>query len=374
MSWLSKIILVSFLMLGIYACTQDDDGPLGLSSSQDVFGGRGFFLSAELDSGKKIHLADDTLYVLLDSLWSFSNCALKNIWVDQYRDGSALVLKPQIEILTSNDDCASPMFRPETTLKVLLGNSLLHGIERIFVKNDVDSLLDSILVKRGTISLDTFKIFVDSLFDSVHALPVRTKGSPSVLRVLDSLKPRVFLWRTMKSECTLRIDVCKSVIADTIYPSSWSLSDTNLVPVHYACADSDSVYCHKSRWVDDSTSLGPIQQRPDTVWYTSTYYVEDIPKCGGVDRFNKSSLILDKEFVVSRELFTPSSVETTCGPSPMESWYIYDINRNYPAPDSIDLEGLYKSWKSAKVANDAKAAEAAKKARAEKEAKVSDGK
>lgn len=353
MRFLSGIIFIFALTFALIACSESDDGPMPMSSSPHVYSGKGFFRLATLDSGKSIHISDDTLYVQLDSLWTFSNCGLKNIWMEHHRDGSTLVLKPHIEIETSNEDCASPLFRPETTLSILLGNVTLGGVERIFIKNDLDSLLDSILVKRGKMSLDTFKIFVDSLFDSVHALPVRTKGSPSILRVLDSLTPRTFLWRTMKSECTLRIDMCSKVVADTIYPRAWSLTDTNLVPVHYACADSDSVYCHSARWKDDSTSLGALKQRPDTVWHTSTYFMEKIPECGSLDGLDRlSGFLLGKEVVISRDLFSPSSVESTCGPSTAKGWYAFDLNRNFRVPDTIDVESLYKAWNKARVARE----------------------
>jgi len=350
MRLLAKLIACFAIMLGFWACAQDDDGPLGLGSSDVDYAGKGTFLTAMLDSNRLIHLASDTLFLHMDSIWSFSNCALTSIRLNTYNEDSALVIAPQVNFHTKGEDCPSPYYRPDTTIKVLLGENILKNVSLIRVKDSQDSVLDTILVRRGEFSLDTFKIYIDSLFDSVHSYPLRTKDSPSVLRVVDSLKPQVFLWRTMKSVCTLRIDMCDSTVNDTIYPSRWSLNDTNLVPIHIACADSDSVYCSSTRWENDSTSLGKLMERPDTVWYTSTYYMESIPKCGSINRFSKSSLYKGSFFSVYRELYSPDETETSCGPAAMPELYIYDIGRNRVFPDSLDADTLLKQWKSATVA------------------------
>lgn len=350
MRFLQKILILAAVMLAFWACAHDDDGPLPLSSEDDVFAGQGFFLSSELDSGELIYLVGDTLYLHMDSIWSFSNCALQKIGLGNSTvDDSILIIKPYIDIRTTNDDCASPVYAPDTTLKIVLGKNILKGISTIRVMNDVDSILDTILVRRGDISVDTFKFYIDSLFDSVHSLPLRTKNSPSVLKVLDSLTPRVFLWRTMKSNCELRIDMCDSVRADTLFPALWRLGDTNLVPVHYACKDSDLVYCHSSRWVDDSSSLGELQERPDTVWHMSTYYMETIPECGSVNTFSRNSFLTGGTFTVIRGLYSPDESETSCGPSTREELYVFDLTRNRYVPDTVDVDSLYKQWESAKV-------------------------
>lgn len=350
MRLLASIIACLSLLFGFWACAQDDDGPLGLGSSDVDYAGKGTFLLATLDSNRFIHLASDTLFLHMDSIWSFSNCALSSIKLNTYNEDTALIIAPQVYFHTKGEDCPSPYYRPDTTIKVRLGENILKNVKLIRVKDDQDSILDTVLVRRGSISLDTFKIFIDSLFDSVHSFPLRTKGSPSVLKVVDSLTPQVFLWRTMKSECTLRIDMCSSTKNDTIYPKRWNLKDTNLVPIHIVCADSDSVYCASSRWEDDSTSLGKLMERPDTVWHTSTYYVEEIPKCGSVDRFAKTSLYLNNDFRVVRELYSPDESETSCGPAALPTWFVYDVGRSRVFPDSLDADSLFKQWKSAKVA------------------------
>ena len=85
-----------FWALLVVACTQDDDGSIGISNSTEVYGGKGYFLAAELDSGSLIHLADDTLFIGLDSIWSFSNCALSEIYFDIQVQESVLELRPVI--------------------------------------------------------------------------------------------------------------------------------------------------------------------------------------------------------------------------------------------------------------------------------------
>lgn len=349
MRLLKNSLLIFAMTLAFWACSQDDDGPLDLTLSDAVFDGKGFFRASMLDSGDLIHLVGDTLFVHMDSIWSFSNCALKKIGVVEYREDTVLILKPYFDLHVTGEDCAAPLYRPDTVLRFLPDKDELKGISTIRIKNDSDKVLDTIFVRRGEMELDTLSFYIDSLFDSVHSLPLRTKNSPSVLRVLDSIHPQVFMWRTMKSNCALRIDQCDSVVADTLYPSSWRLNDTNLVPVHLACADSDQIFCHSSRWENDSNSLGEVQQRPDTIWYTSTYYVEEIPECGAVNFFNKGSFLVGNDFSVIRELYVPEKSETFCGPSTTKDLYFYDIGRNRYVADTVDVDSLYEIWKSATV-------------------------
>lgn len=328
------------------ACTQDDDGIIPLSSGDDSFSGEGFFRKAVLDSGVAIHLASDTLFLQMGNLWTFSNCALKEIEIEKSKDGEVLVLSPKILLETDGEDCPAPYYHPDTILALTFDEDDLEGVSQINVRNDEDSLLDSILLRRGHFELDTFEIFVDSLFDSVSALPLRTKKSPSILKVLDSLTPRVFFWRAMETECELRIDMCDSVVNDTIFPSSWSTTDTMLVPIRKACALGDSVYCVSTRWVNDSTALSDVLERADTLWHTSLYYVEEIPECASMNTFVRGAFTIGKKFTVARELMVPDETETFCGPSATKDLFIFDIANNRIFPDSLDAESLSKVWKS----------------------------
>lgn len=346
--------LFAVLGLLVAACTQDDDGPIDVYTSTEVFEGEGFFLEAELDSGNSIHLASDTLYVGLDSIWSFSNCALKSIdMVSEWKD-SVLVLRPVVRFQTTAEDCASPMFRPDTVLKYLVDRWSLDGISQISIYNDLDSLLDTIIVRRGSLNLDTFSIYVDSLFDSVKTLPLRTKGSPSLLKVLDSLTPRVYYWRAMKSVCKFTMDKCDKMVPDTLFPRSWSLLDTALVPVRQKCADSTLFYCKSAGWENDSNALGTVQERLDTLWHTHLYYVEKIPECGAIDATPKSysytPYATKREMIVSRKLYTPDASESFCGPSTQKDMFWFDLNSNRMVPDTISMDSLRKVWEKATVA------------------------
>ena len=342
-------------------CEKDTDGPMDVSNNNFSYDGDGFFAYARLDSGRTIHLSKDTLYLDMGKMWTFSNCALKAINLTFTKEDSVLWIAPTLSIHATAEDCAAPYFRPDTTLKLQLSSEQMNGIGMIKVKNDADTALDSIILRRGSLKKDTFYMYLDSSFADPHAYPLRTKDKkndktvPTVLRVLDSLTPRVFFWRTMKSTCTHRVDMCKNTVPDTIYPSSWNINDTNLVPVHYACADSDSVYCINSKWENDTTSLGELQERPDTIWHYSTYYTEKIPECGAYSSFSISNYTIGDRIRFVRELFTPDEDETFCGPNSKKDWMVYSVSRGTMVTDSDSvsvLDSLSKIWEEATVAPD----------------------
>lgn len=341
-------------------CEKDSDGPISISNGSAEFEGEGFFLEASLDSGRTIHLVQDTLFLSLGKIWSFSNCALKSIDIKFQKQDSVLLIEPVIEIKTTGEDCAAPYYRPDTLIRILMSDAISKDVGIIKVKNDVDSILDSIMVRRGILRKDTFDIFMDSSFGVASNYPLRTterirsREMPTILRVLDSLTPRKFFWKTMEANCTHRVDMCKSMVADTLYPSSWNLKDTNLVPIHYACADSDSVYCINSKWENDSTALGELQERPDTIWHYSTYFIEKIPDCSTYESFYVGpNYSVGQKVLFIRQLLEPSEEETFCGPSSQKNWMIYDMDRKSMVLDSDSssvVDELLKLWKEADVA------------------------
>ena len=352
------VYLLSLLMAFFASCAQDGDGPLDVMPNGERIEGSGYFLGATLDSGKTLHLISDTLYVTLSQIWSFSNCSLTSIDLNESVIDSQFVIAPKINIKVNTDDCPAPMYRPDTTFKMVL-KDLPSQVTHVIVKNDVDSLLDSILLRRGKLQRDTFSIFIDSAFAVHDSLPLRTKESPSVLRVLDSITPQKFFWRTLRANCTMRVDMCSEVVADTIYPKSWDVYDTALVPVRYACASSDSVYCLNTKWEYDSTALGKVNERLDTVWHMSTYYVENIPSCAMINGFaNIGGFSYNSKATFVRELFVPGEGERSCGPSTKKDWIAYRLENNKILTESADgenktqIDSLYKVWKSATVARD----------------------
>ena len=351
------VYLLSLLMAFFASCAQDGDGPLDVMPNGESFEGNGFFLGATLDSGKSLHLISDTLYVTLSQIWSFSNCSLTSIDLNESVIDSQFVIAPKISIKVNTDDCPAPMYRPDTTFKMVL-KDLPSQVTNVIVKNDVDSLLDSVMLRRGKLQRDTFSIFIDSAFAVHDSLPLRTKESPSILRVLDSITPQKFFWRTLRANCSMRVDMCNEVVADTIYPSSWSENDTTLVPVRYACASADSVYCLNTKWEYDSTALGKVNERLDTIWHMSTYYVENIPSCAMMNNFAYGGFAYNSKATFVRELFVPSEGERSCGPSTKKDWIAYRLESNNILTESDDgenktqIDSLYKVWKSATVAPD----------------------
>lgn len=351
------VYLLSLLMAFFASCAQDGDGPLDVMPNGERIEGNGYFLAAVLDSGKTLHLISDTLYVTLSQIWSFSNCSLTSIDLNESVNDSVLVIAPKIEIKVNPDDCPAPMFRPDTTFKMVL-KDLPSQVTNVIVKNDVDSLLDSIMLRRGKLERDTFRIFIDSAFAVHDSLPLRTKESPSVLRVLDSITPQKFFWRTLRANCSMRVDMCSDVVADTIYPKSWNVKDTALVPVRYACASADSVYCLNTKWEYDSAALGKVNERLDTIWHMSTYYVENIPSCAMMNNFAYGGFAYNSKATFVRELFVPSEDERSCGPSTKKDWIAYRLESNNILKNSDDgenktqIDSLYKVWKSATVAPD----------------------
>ncbi len=352
------VYLLSLLIAFFASCSQDGDGPLGVMPSGTSIKGEGYFWEASLDSGKTIHLLSDTLYVTLSKIWSFSNCALSSIGLYKSIEDTVYVIAPEISIDVNADDCPAPVYRPDTTFKMILDQDISKKVSKIVVKNEVDSLLDSIKLRRGKLVLDTFRIFLDSSFAVHDSLPLRTKESPSLLRVLDSLTPRKFYWRTLRANCAMRVDMCEDVVADTIYPTSWSENDTALVPVRYACASADSVYCLNTKWEYDSTALGKVNERMDTVWHTSTYYIENIPSCALLNGFLYGGFTYKSKVTFLRELFVPDDDELSCGPSTKKDWVAYRLESNKVLTEGNKgenktlIDSLYSVWKSATVAPD----------------------
>lgn len=359
---LKYVALVAALLLAAIftGCENDNDGPISASPDSFQYKGEGFFLSASLDSGKAIHLMSDTLYIQLGNIWTFSNCALQSIKLDAWTQDTVLFVEPHFNILADETDCPAPYFRPDTVLKRVLSKDDFADVSIIKIKNNQDSLLDSIVLRRGEFVTDTFSVYMDSSFAVSANWPLRTtdkkddKAVPTILRVLDSLKPQEFYWRTMEARCTHRVDMCKSIVADTVYPTSWSESDTVLVPIHYACADSDSVYCINSKWENDSAALGTLQMRPDTIWYSSTYYVEKIPACASFNTFRVSNYGAGRTATFIRQMMKPDESEKFCGPSSKEEWMLYNLSNWQMVLDTgaVSVDSLIASWNSAGIAPD----------------------
>ena len=168
------IATIWFLLFFLVSCQKDTDGPLDVMNENFAYDSEGFFYAAQLDSGKTIHLSKDTLFLTMGKMWTFSNCALESIRLLYSKEDSTLWLKPQILIHATAEDCASPYYHPDTVLRVVLSKDQMRDVGIIKVKNDVDSVLDSILLRRGSLLKDTFFIYMDSSFADAHSFPLRT--------------------------------------------------------------------------------------------------------------------------------------------------------------------------------------------------------
>ena len=147
--------------------------------------------------------------------------------------------------------------------------------------------------------------------------------------------------------------MCKSVVTDTLYPESWNINDTNLVPIHYACADSDLVYCINSKWENDSSALGKLQERPDTIWHYSTYYVEKIPDCVTFNSCSYTTVLVGQTVRFIRQQMVPDENEIYCGPASRRDWMIYNLSAGTMVLDGDSLtvvDSLIQQWKKASVA------------------------
>ena len=340
-------------LVSVSACTQSEDGPLDISVEDVELVRYGYYLRPLLDSGKSIHLVQDTLYLYMDSMWTYSNCALKRVTYDDDKVDSTYYIKPILHLQQTSEDCPSPFYRPSYALKIFIDEAKLEGVSRIIAKSTNDSVFDTIAVRRGNISRDTFEIYVDSIFNNKDSLPLRTKGSPSLLKVLDSITPLEFYWRPMKSKCRMKITDCDSLVTDTLFPKEWTLGDTLLVPVRLACADSDETYCMSSYWENDSSSLGDVRIHRDTVWNTSVYLTESVPACATYDRYEMKNMLVGYTGTFIRELFSPDSSETSCGPLTRNRWMAIRVPGGKMVLDNDSLvvaDSLYKAWKKAKVA------------------------
>ena len=298
-------IFVFLVSLFLFACSQSDDGPISLYPETILGENDGYVLKLSLDSSGLIHLKTDTLQVHLDSIWSLTNCFLKNLELKERLEDSVLFLIPEVKLRVSSEDCAAPLYRPDTTLFIAPKNSWKNARE-IRMENTDGKFQDSVFLRNGFFKNDTFKIYLDSSFNDPYALPRKTKGFPSVLKNIDSLKERTFYYRLMGSKCTYIIDTCETVL-DTIYPASWSLLDTNLVPVRKVCKDSTLRYCLTRDYKNDSLKLGNLQTHLDTLWYTSWYFLQHIETCNALNRVSYTALATKNNFYAYLETFIPES-------------------------------------------------------------------
>lgn len=341
-----KILFAFLTAICIYSCSYSEDGPISIYPEELEGDYSGFALFASLDSGNFIHLRKDTLRIVLDSIWTLSNCFLEDISFEESEEDSILFLKPIIHFSLSATDCASPLFFPETLISIPPSDSW-KSYQEIRVMDSQGELEDSIFLRNGDFLKDTFEIYIDSSFADPYLLPRKTKGEPSILKKIDSLQERTFYWRTMESRCTYIVDTCETKL-DTLYPNSWSLRDTNLVPIRLTCKDSTLRYCLQRDWKNDSLALGKLNERLDTLWYYSWFLIQEMPKGGMLNKLSYSNISHKTKVQITEEIFKPES-EKDYITNPDSSLMFYDLRTGEKV--SYD-DSLYSVFKNAEIGRD----------------------
>lgn len=365
-SWLFALACLSLLPWG---CSQSDDGAIPLYPNGVDVSGYGYVLSATLDSGSRFHLKGDTLTLHLDSMWTLSDCFLSSIEIQDTVLDTIAVMRVRLALgVNGKTDCPAPFFRPDTILRIPIPDDW-ENVRKIYVVGNAANELytddtsaaakvtvkDEILLRNGSFHLDTISVYLDSAFSDPYNYPRRTPGDSGVVRVLDSLKEWNYAYRLMASSCKQIHDSCETV-ADTTWPSSWSTADTALVPVRVTCVQDTSLedsltYCLSANWVNDSADLSDsIFTHKDTSWYSTDYYFEKIPECASVNRGDFSGTsYAGRYFTTYRELFTPASGETSCGPSALSGWVFVNLTSDEELLDSTAAETILSDWKKASV-------------------------
>lgn len=333
--FLLKISVWSILIAALVAsCSQDDDGPISIYPDGMSGKEQGFLKSAALDSGRLVHLRSDSLPVKIDSMWTLANCFLKNVRFEESTNDSVLVLHPRVDLEIVGKDCAAPEFYPETTLYLQPSGSW-KNVRQVLVYDSDDNLEDSIAMRSGKFIKDTLEIYIDSTFANFYELPRRTADVPAMMRAVDSSKQRVFYWRAMESSCSYVINDCETV-PDTLYPSTWSRIDTNLVPIRAVCKDTTLRYCNARDWQNDTTKLSELYEHLDTLWYSTWYLVFKIPKCGVVNKAQYGNPSPKRKFTATQEIFAPATDQNCFSDISSElSVYRLDSGKVMLYPDSI---------------------------------------
>lgn len=355
-----------FALFFLIACSESDDGPISIYPDGFEIDGYGYVLSAELDSGARFHLQGDTLRLALDSMWSFGNCFLKQIQLFQsYESDSVLVLYPKLVLgNTGKTDCPQPLFRPDTVLKIPFGN--WENVREIRIEGNAHNefytekpdtasrasltFKDSILVRKGSFSSESLSVYLDSAFADPYSLPRRSfADTAGILKVVDSISVDTFAYRLMKSVCKDVHDSCETV-PDTVWRSTWSASDTNLVPIRKVCKDT-LTYCLSSNWQNDSTALSDsVYNYLDTTWFTSSFFASQTPECASVNRYAiSSSATAGRYFVANFELLVPADDEKACGPAALSDWILFDVKTGEEILDSALADSLISAWNRASV-------------------------
>jgi len=339
---------------------------MDLSPDGTSYTGKGFYLSAELDSSRRIHLIQDTLSIRIDSLWAVSSCFLEALELRDSLVDSTLFLRFDVPLRSTGDPaCATSLFLPDTLLRIPMRASW-SSIRRIIVtgtprstvfpdtsKNAVpDSpYLDTILVRSGQIIRDTASFYLDSLFFDKNHWPRRTPGDTSLLLRLDSQTVYEHPWRPVGTSCANILEDCPT-ITDTLWPTTWYKGKTAYIQLRTVCADTSRVYCAANGYTVKDTSA-ELAHYSDTTRHTSLYYLEPTKPCTGLDYWGPLSgtLSAKSHVYLPRGLFVPDANETDCMAGAISGWHIVNLTTNREITDSSFAHELLDDAARASIAD-----------------------
>jgi hypothetical protein len=355
-------LFLALSLVLVWGCTQSKDGPMNATDSNTS--GAGFYLGAELDSGRIVHSIHDTLLVRLDSLWIISRCYLQSI--DEV--GGVFAADSAYRMVFSlplaydpRSSCPTADLSLDTLIPVA-PKSEWSAVNKFYLYGVADSLAllldssqggvtlseddyrseikDSIWLMDGYNQDSLYSMTLDSLFNDPYQLPRKVgTSSPYVIRILrDSVVDTLF-WKYRQQSCKIPRSSC-NLTSDTIWPAELSASDTTAVMIRHRCVgDSTGVeYCASANWVD-SLDVAGENSKLDTNWTWSTFFVESVPPCGIV---NRDSLYAFSSVQVRywRELFVPATPTSPCAVTEAksgsfrESWIILDLENRALVLDS----------------------------------------
>lgn len=345
-----RILLLFSLLL--FGCSRVDDGPISVFSDDDLLAvEEGFFYSGFLDSNSSIHLFDDSLAISLDSIWTFSNCALSEIIIESsLEDDSLLLLAPRFLLKKEVEDCAAPLFRPDTTISFSIKS--FEKVREIRLVNTKKRELDSILVRHGEILKEKQTFYIDSSIANPYMWPYRISDDTSgILRVLDSQKVVSYYWKKIEGVCLNIQDSCSQMQLDTLFPSTlWNSKDTLLIPVISKCQDTSKTFCLDKDWNYDSLNTSSSILILDTTWFSSVYYMGPKESCSELLSLTiLSNFVLKSNFSFQTEIFVPSEKETYCDEKLISDKIIYDLGLLKSVDDSLKAKVLLDQWDSAYV-------------------------
>ena len=363
------IFLLFFTLLWV-SCTQSKDGAMSLSTQNETLTGKGFYLVAELDSSRRVHLSQDSISLRLDSLWGVSTCFLQNLQVQsRIENDSVLMLHIDVQLEADPDAlCASTLFLPDTLLRIPM-QPHWESIRQIVVEGTPKShlwpdsirpedpawtshYLDSIWVRSGKLQRDTLSFYLDSLFTIPEHWPRRTPGDTSLLIQLDSNSIQEYAWFTVLSSCTKEPISCPTR-PDTLWPRSWILGDTAQVTVRFVCADTSKTYCQGNTYSVDSSTASPIQLRSDTTRYTSSYIIEKSNHCSVLDSWNpiQGTLAAKNKIRFDRTIFLPSPTEPICISALENQWLVINAYNSELVTDSAQIQEILNAFEQASISD-----------------------